>query len=426
MGSAGAMRISILTLGSRGDVQPYLALAVGLKRAGYSVRLASHAIFEPMIRDYGIDFALVRFNPLDIVNHPEAQRSKSNIVRFMLTVRRIIGPQYLSVFDDFWQACQDAQAIIASPTAANAYECAWTLDVPLIIGLLQPLIPTRQFSSFFLPPFPRFGSLFNRASHHLFNQLLWQNVRTSVNRWRKTRLGLRSAAFFGPYRAMRTQKVPYLIACSPSIIPKPPDWKEWHHVTGYWFLEPQHDFRPGPELEDFLKSGASPVYVGFGSMAQQRPERVTEVIVDAMERSNQRGILAGGWGWSKQFSLPDTMLQVENIPHHWLFPQMTALIHHGGAGTTAAALRSGIPSIVVPFGGDQPHWGRILVKQGLSAAVLPIDDLTAGSLAQALIRTANDRRLRSRTSSVGALIRQEDSVSKAVQIVDRILMGPCN
>ena len=415
------MRISILTLGSRGDVQPYLALAIGLKRAGYSVRLASHAIFEPLIRSYGIDFALVRFNPLDIVNHPDAQRAKSNIVRFMLTVRRIIGPLYLSVFDDFWQACQDADAIIASPTAANAYDCAKALEAPLFLGLLQPLIPTRHFPSFFLPPFPNFGGAFNKTTHHLFNQLLWQNARTSVNNWRKARLGLRPASFFGPYRKQRAQRVPYLIACSPSIIPKPPDWRAWHHVTGYWFLEPQSDFRPPPDLEDFLRSGAPPVYIGFGSMAQQQPEKVTEVIVEALARSNQRGILTGGWGWSEHFTLPDTMLQVEDVPHHWLFPQMTALVHHGGAGTTAAALRSGIPSIVVPFGGDQLHWGRILTEHGVSAGVLPIDDLTAGSLTQALTLATNDQPLRSRANSLGALIRQEDGVSKAVEIVERAL-----
>ena len=154
---SGLMRITILTIGSRGDVQPYLALAVGLQRAGYSVRVASHAIFESLIRGYGVDFALVRFNPRDVVSHPQVQKARSNIFRFMLTVRRLVGPQYLDVFDDFWQAGKDTEAIIASPTANNAYDCAQALPVPLILGLLQPLIPTREFPSFFLPPFPRIG-----------------------------------------------------------------------------------------------------------------------------------------------------------------------------------------------------------------------------------------------------------------------------
>ena len=416
-----AVRITLLTLGSRGDVQPYLALATGLKHAGYSVRVASHAIFEPLIRSYGVDFALVRFNPRDIVSHPEVQKAKSNILRFMLTVRRLMGPQYLLVFDDFWQASQETDAIIASATAGNATDCAQALGVPLILGLLQPLLPTKEFPSFFLPPFPRMGGAFNKATHHLFDQLLWQSVRTSVNRWRKTRLGLRPAAFFGPYRSMRAERVPYLIACSPSVISKPPDWREWQHVTGYWFLEPQSDFRPPPQVERFLQSGSPPVYVGFGSMAQEQPEKLTAVVLEALQRSNQRGILASGWGWSQQLGLPDTILQVDDVAHHWLFPQMSAIVHHGGAGTTAAALHSGVPSIVVPFGGDQPHWGRILVKAGVSSGVFPIDDLTAESLAQAIALAAGDRVLRRRASSLAELIRQENGVSDAVERVDQVL-----
>jgi UDP:flavonoid glycosyltransferase YjiC (YdhE family) len=415
------LRITILTLGSRGDVQPYLALAVGLQRAGYSVRVASHAIFEFLIRGYGVDFALVRFNPRDVVNNPEVQKAKSNIFRFMRTVRRLVGPQYLQIFDDFWYASQDADAIIASPTASNAYDCAQELQVPLILGLLQPLIPTRVFPSFFLPPFPRFSGIFNRATHHLFDQLLWQNVRSSVNQWRKVRLGLRSAAFFGPYRRQRAARVPCLIACSPSVIPKPPDWQEWHYVTGYWFLEPHSDFRPPPHVESFLQSGPPPVYVGFGSMAQEQPEWLAGVVADALEQSNQRGILASGWGWSQPAMLPDTILQVDQVSHQWLFPRMAALVHHGGAGTAATALQSGVPSIVVPFGGDQHHWGRILVTAGVSPCVLPIDDLTTEALAHAITLATNDHVLRTRASTLGESIRKEDGVSRAVEIVDQHL-----
>jgi sterol 3beta-glucosyltransferase len=415
------LRITILTLGSRGDVQPFLALAAGLQRTGYSVRVASHAIFESLIRGYGVDFALVRFNPRDVVNDPEVQRAKSNILRFILTVRRFVGPAYLDVFEDFWQASQDAEAIIASPTASNAFDCAQALQVPLILGLLQPLIPTREFSSFFLAPFAHRGGTFNRITHHLLDQFLWQSVRAYVNQWRKVRLGLRSAPFLGPYRRMRAERVPYLIACSPSVIPKPPDWREWHHVTGYWFLELRSDFRPPHRVESFLQSGSRPVYVGFGSMSQEQPERLAGLITEALDRSNQRGILASGWGGLQQSGLPDTILQVEDVPHQWLFPRMAALVHHGGAGTTAAALLSGVPSVVVPFGGDQHHWGRILAKMGVSPQVLSVDDLTAELLAHAIALASNDAGLQTRASSLREAIRKEDGVSRAVEIVDQYL-----
>ncbi|MGB3715923.1 MAG: glycosyltransferase [Candidatus Promineifilaceae bacterium] len=415
------MRITILTIGSRGDVQPYLALAVGLMRSGHTVRLASHAIFENLIRDCGIDFALVRFNPRDIVSHPDVQRAKSNIVKFVLTVRRIIGPQYFDVFDDFWQASQGADAIIASPTASNAYDCARSLRVPLLIGMLQPLIPTREFPSFFMPPVPTIGRTLNKISHHLFNQVLWQSVRTEVNRWRRVRLGLRSAAFFGPYKQMYTAKVPYMVACSPTIFPKPSDWEEWHHLTGYWFLENPSDARPPHEVLQFLESGKPPVYVGFGSMSQDQPERLTQIVIDALEESNQRGILASGWGGLQESALPDSMLLVEDVPHRWLFARLAAIIHHGGAGTTAEGLRSGIPSIVVPFGGDQHHWARILVKAGVSPDVPSIDKLTTSSLAKAIKIATSDPDLRTRASSLAEAIRAEDGVSRAVGIVNEYL-----
>lgn len=406
-------------MGSRGDVQPYLALAIGLQAAGYSVQVASHALFESWIRGHGIDFALVRFNPKDIVGNPDVQRVKGNMVRFMLTVRRLLAAHYFDIFDDFWEACQESEGIIASPTAFNSRECAQALSIPLAIALLQPLIPTRDFPSFFLPPLPRLGGALNKGSHHLFNQLMWQNVRSNVNDWRKARLGLRSAAFFGPYRRMHDEKVPHLVACSSRLIPKPADWREWHYLTGYWFLPQRSDFRPPREIVKFLGSGSPPVYVGFGSMNNEQPERLTDVVIEALERLNRRGILATGWGGLQERGLPDSILQVDDIAHQWLFPHMAAIVHHGGAGTTAAALYSGVPSVVVPFGGDQQHWGRILVQRGLSPQVLPVDKLTAGSLARAIWVAVNDRDLQQRAKSFGESIHRENGVTRAIEIVDQ-------
>ncbi|TFH61449.1 MAG: glycosyltransferase [Gemmatimonadales bacterium] len=404
-------------MGSRGDVQPYLALAVGLQRAGHTVRVASHSIFESMIRAYGVDFALVRFNPRDVVASPDVQKAKSNIVRFMLAVRRQVGPQYSRVFDDFWMACQDSEAIIASPTAFNAVDCAQELHVPLVMGLVQPLIPTREFSSFFLPPIPRLGGALHLASHHLFDQFLWQSVRTFVNVWRKRTFGLGPAPFLGPYRDLRAEEIPHLIACSPSVIPRPRDWGKQNHLTGYWFLDPLPGFRPPPPLHKFLESGPAPVYVGFGSMTHDTPDGLSDVVIEALGRSNQRGVLASGWGALPDRQLPETVMQVEDIPRQWLFPRMAALVHHGGAGTVAAALQSGVPSVVVPFGGDQFHWGRRLEALGVSPQVLPVDGLNAPSIERALRQVIDNRDISNRAVSLGRAIRAEDGVSNAVYLI---------
>lgn len=417
------MRVAILTMGSRGDVQPYLALAIGLQSAGHNVIVASHSIFESWIRSYGLDFALVRFNPKDIVSHPDVQKAKSNIVHFMLTVRRLLGAQYVDIFDDFWKACQQSDAIVASPTASNASECAQALGIPLAIGLLQPLIPTRRFSSYFLPPLPRLCSPLNKASHHFFDQILWQNARGKVGQWRSERLGRGPAAFFGPSRWMNNERVPHLFACSPKLIAKPADWEEWHHITGYWFLPQRRSYQPAPEIERFLSSGPPPVYVGFGSMNDDQPERLTEVVIDALERSNQRGILATGWGGLHQRDLPDGVLAIDEIPHEWLFPQVAAVVHHGGAGTTGAVLRAGVPSIAVPFGGDQVHWGRLLVRRDLSPQVLPVGKLKVDSLANAISKCVTDRGLQATAASFGESVRQENGIFRAVEILEEYFRG---
>lgn len=413
------MRITILTIGSRGDVQPYIALAIGLQRVGHTVRFATHAIFESWVRSYGLDFALVRFNPQDIVNHPEAQKSTSNIVRFMLTVRRIVGPQFHAVFEDFWQASQGTEAIIASPAAFGAYDYAEELRVPLIIGLLQPLIPTRAFPSFFSPPMPNFGGTYNLLTHWLFEQLLWHNVRNWLTHWRQAKLQLPPAPFTGPYSQMRAKRVPHILSCSPAVIHKPADWADWHYISGYWFLDPPADWHPPAALEQFLQAGPPPVYIGFGSMRDERPEILAQIVVDALNQAGQRGILAAGWGGLGRTALSETIFQIDSIPHGWLFPRMAAIVHHGGAGTTGAGLRSGIPSMIIPFGGDQYHWARVVVELGVAPKVPSVNKLTADSLASAIRCAINDQDLRARAFELGEMIRAEDGVSRAIHIVDR-------
>jgi sterol 3beta-glucosyltransferase len=416
------VRIAILTIGSRGDVQPYLALAIGLQRAGHRVRFATHAVFESWVRGYGLDFSLVRFNPQDIVSHPDAQRAKGNIVRFMLTVRRIVGPQFHAVFEDFWQACQGTEAIVASLAAYGAYDYAQELGVPLIIGLLQPLIPTRALPSFFSPPMPNFGGTFNLLTHWLFEQLLWYNVRNWLVRWRKANLHLPPAPFTTPYSQMRVRRVPHILACSPAVIPRPVDWADCHYISGYWFLDPPADWHPPAALERFLEAGPPPVYIGFGSMRNERPETLTQIVVDALDQAGQRGILAAGWGGLERTALPETIFQIDAIPHGWLFPRMAAIVHHGGAGTTGAGLRSGIPSIIVPFGGDQYHWARVVVGLGVAPQVPSVDKLTAETLARGIRRAIDDQDLRTRAFELGERIRAEDGVSRAIGIVDRCLI----
>jgi sterol 3beta-glucosyltransferase len=205
------------------------------------------------------------------------------------------------------------------------------------------------------------------------------------------------------------------------VLPKPPEWGDWIHITGYWFLDHPPEWRPSAGLVDFLRSGPPPVYVGFGSMNNRNPEEVTGLALKALARARQRGLLLTGWGGLSQSDLPDDVFKIETIPHDWLFPQMAAVVHHGGIGTLAAGLRAGVPSIVVPYFSDQPFWGQRVAALGVGPPPIPRQSLTAGHLAAAIQLAVGDPGIRARAAALGEKIRAENGVARAVEAFHRHL-----
>jgi UDP:flavonoid glycosyltransferase YjiC (YdhE family) len=285
-----------------------------------------------------------------------------------------------------------------------------------------PFAPTRAFPSFFLGPL-RFslGEGYNSLTHTLMHQVLWAGLGGPMTNGCRKRLGLR------PWRSYaemlnygRHLGTPMLYSFSPSVIPKPPDWDEYQHVTGYWFLDALPDWQPPTDLVDFLERGSPPVYIGFGSMSHEDPERQTRLALRALELTGQRGIFLTGWGGITRLSAPPNVFFVDNVPHAWLFPRMAAVVHHGGAGTTAAGLRSGVPSIIPAFAGDQVAWADRVVKLGVGPRVPGIKQLTAEKLAQAINTAAyGDSALRARAAALGGKIRAENGITRAVEVIER-------
>jgi sterol 3beta-glucosyltransferase len=215
-----------------------------------------------------------------------------------------------------------------------------------------------------------------------------------------------------------------LSAYSPTVIPHPSDWPAHVHVTGYLFLDGQPDWQPSPELQAFLDAGDPPVSVGFGSMAGRNPEQLAGLVVDALARSGRRGILLTGWGGLRAARVPENVFVVDAAPHSWLFPRMAAVVHHGGAGTTAEGLRAGVPNVIVPFVFDQPFWGARVQTLGLGPQPIPQKKLTADRLAQAIDSVVTDPGMRRRASSCGKAIRAEDGVGNAVAVIRRYFGAP--
>jgi len=204
------------------------------------------------------------------------------------------------------------------------------------------------------------------------------------------------------------------------VLPPPADWDERMHVTGYWFLDPVDAWTPPADLLEFLQAGSPPIFIGFGSMSPRNPEAMTQVILQALARTRQRAIILSGWGGLRAANVPDTVFTLDSIPFSWLFPRVAAVVHHGGAGTTAAGLRAGVPSIIVPFFADQPFWGQRVMDLGVGPAPIPRKELTAERLAQAIQMAVTDQPLRERAADLGTRIRAEDGIARAVELVKQI------
>jgi UDP:flavonoid glycosyltransferase YjiC (YdhE family) len=265
-----------------------------------------------------------------------------------------------------------------------------------------------------------FGGALNRASYRLTEQMMWQGFRSADTVARQQVLSLPKAAFWGPYGSERFKQNPILYGYSPAVIPRPTDWDGQMHVTGYWFLDPADEWTPPANLLEFLQAGSPPVFIGFGSMSTRNPGETTDLILRALARTGQRAILLSGWGGLHNSDLPDTAFMVDAIPYSWLFPRVAAVVHHGGAGTTSAGLRAGVPSIIIPFFADQPFWGRRVAELGVGPAPIPRKQLTADRLAQAIQTAVTDEAMRQRAAELGAKIRAEDGIARAVEVVAQV------
>jgi sterol 3beta-glucosyltransferase len=404
------MKILILTVGSRGDVQPYVALGAGLQAAGHSVTLATLEAFASLAAEHGLGFRPLRGEFLELLQTAEGKAAivgKGN----PLALLRQVTPMLRRMVDDTLIASAGAELVIYHPKALGGYSIAEKLGIPGILALPLPLYsPTVAFPSPIIP-MASLGPLLNRLSHRAMITLTSASVRGLVNRWRKEALGL------PPIRdelRLRGRPVLRLYGYSPAVLPTPDDWDSSSVATGYWFLDRPQAWEPPAALRAFLGTGPSPVYVGFGSMPTQDAARTTQIVLDSLERAGQRGVLATGWGGLAAADLPPSIYLLAEAPHDWLFPQMAAVVHHGGAGTTAAGLRAGVPTVICPFFGDQPFWGRRVATLGAGPPPIRQRRLTVDALSVAILTAVRDPTMRERAGALGAAIRAEDGIHNAV------------
>jgi len=416
------MRVTILTQGSRGDVQPCVALGVGLQQAGHQVKVATHQLFENLVRDRGLDFTSIDGDPSQWHQQEGwTQDSGRGLSWVKADSERLLGMGERNL-DRLWQACQESDLILWVPVFVVCARMADALGIPSMGINPYPNSPTRTFACPWISGHWLDGpSIYNWLTWVVGHQVYWQLLRKTVNDWLWKNFQQPKVSWLGPYReAVEIGKTPMLFGFSPSLLPKPKDWPDWLYVTGCWFLDPPANWSPPTDLVEFLTAGSPPIYIGFGSIASDRPEVMTELVVEALSLTEQRGILDAGWGG---IAVPvenqdSDRLWIQGTLHSWLFPQVAGVVHHGGAGTTSTGIGAGTPTIVVPTFGDQFLWGHQIVKLGLGSRILKTQ-LTAESLASAIETLVSDRTIRDTAREFSQKLQAEDGVTQAVELLHR-------
>lgn len=407
------MKICILTIGTRGDVQPYIALGLGLKGSGHEVTVATLGEFEALVVNHGLHRATLRGDFLKAAQAGQSESSKKERANPLQLIRQYTEMAKDTLWDE-WESAKDAEVFIYNPAALGAFHIAEKLGVPAFAAFPAPLYsPTKEFPSPFFP-FRNLGP-FNKFSHKFFANLAPAIYRRPINEWRRDVLGLPPAK---SREMLRGKPVTKLYAYSEVVVPRPSDWDESSVVTGYWFLDAPGDWQPEPVLVRFLRDGPPPIYVGFGSMSMLGGANKGAIVLEALELAGQRGVLADGEEGRSPVMLSENMLRINAVPHDVLFPQMAAVVHHGGAGTTGASLRAGKPMVICPFAGDQTFWGYRVAALGVGPSPIPKGKLTAESLAAAIKRVVTDEGMRHRAVSLSQSIRAEDGMGRAVALIN--------
>lgn len=442
-----SLNIVIMVIGSRGDIQPFLKLGKVLKEDyGHRVRIATHPAFRDFVeQDSGLEFFSVGGDPAELmafmVKNPGMIPTMETLKKGEVGRRR---DAMAEMFEGFWRACINAtddehdvknlkmmgtkdpfiaDAIIANPPSFAHVHCAESLGIPLHLMFTFPYTPTQAF------PHPLANikktnvdpGYTNFMSYPLVELMTWQGLGDLVNHFRVYTLGLEPVSTLWAPGQLYRLRVPYTYLWSPGLVPKPKDWGPEIRIAGFVFLDLASTFEPPESLVEFLEAGEPPVYIGFGSIVVDDPDAFTKMIYEAVEMAGVRALVSKGWGGFGSGGTPKNVYLLENTPHDWLFPKVKAVVHHGGAGTTAIGLKCGKPTLVVPFFGDQFFWGNMIGKAGAGGEPIPYKDLTAEKLAKGIKKLLEDETQKQADKFAKRIEEEGDGAQNAVRSFHRSL-----
>lgn len=407
--------ITILCSGSRGDFQPYIALAQEIKRRGQTVRISASSDFKDFIESYGIECFPLKASMASVNVDPkflERAGSSDNPLKMLLAFNKM--KEYgIYMVEDMYAACQGSDLILYHPGCTIGYFAAREMGIPAMMASPFPMHKTKERLSVVMYGKSKSTKSTIAMSYQLLQSMLWMASKTSVKSFLKKKNGALPKEFSCPFENV-SAKYPAVISCSEYVFSKPKDWNENIHQNGYWFVQEQPNYCPPENLQQFLNTGEKPIYIGFGSMtALGRYDELLQLVIKALKKAGKRAVVSGLHG---DEALPDTICAIDAVPHTWLFPQMAAVCHHGGAGTSAAGFAAGVPSVIIPFSNDQFAWAHRAFDLKVGAAPIYKKNLTADALADA-IAFALQPEIMENAKNLGIQIAAENGSKAAVDVI---------
>jgi len=418
------LHILILLVGSQGDVQPFVAFGLGLQKRGHEVRIAAHVQFRDFVKKHGLDYFPLKGDPQELmlfmVNHPDmVTLSQREIEMKKHTMREIYDSTYMACTTSPSGDPYAPDVLICNPPCNTHVHLHEKLQIPLHIIFTMPWSGTKDYQHPFASATLMANTTLgygNKQSFSVIDEITWMGLSPQINGFRKEILQLPPIDHGASL--VDWLEIPQTYCMSKHLVPKPSDWGPHIDVVGFWFLDGKTDFKPEeavPELAAFLRAGPPPFYVGFGSIVTSNPRALSEAVVDGVIQAGVRAILHQGWAkLGDGLPLPPKVFLLDKaVPHDWLFPQCLGVCHHGGAGTVAAGLRCGRPTVVVPFFGDQGFWGDRVASMGVGPQPIPKDELTGERLAQAIAFCIRPE-VRQAAADIGAKITAENGVEAGI------------
>ncbi len=407
------MRITMICIGSTGDVRPYIILGRELKARGHDVAICAFSPFEQTILSEGMRYKRLRGDVKDFMAN---LINGASGVMFLKNAHDTLRQLLNTFLEDFEAACEDAEAVCATFLGEIIQSIAEAKRVPYIQTHYYPMdfnFDTPIASA----PGQRAGKVWYKTSYQLAYILISLLEKYYLADWREAHGMPRRKMANSPKYELNGHTIPVLYAMSPLVMPRPQEWAENIHMTGFWLGKGDPHYTPSPDLTAFLSAGEKPIYVGFGSMVNAEMSETLDIVLEAIRQSGTRAVLSTGWG-GVEVPKRDDIFVADYVPHDWLFQQVAGVVHHGGAGTTAAGIQAGCPTLIIPFGGDQPFWGTRVEELGIGPKSIPREKLSVSKLTKAFVDLKETRRYAVAARELGERLQKEDGAYTAANIIE--------